>query len=80
MAGRAGRMNSLNPLKNFFRRKALSFMNMTNKVLFIVINPQHGRSLIYPNGSHCSMWDDLSNYFPGLIRFIKDVDGGGFTK
>ncbi len=40
---------------------------------------QKGRSLICPNGSHCSMWDDQANYFPGLINFIKDVDKGGFT-
>lgn len=41
---------------------------------------QNGRSLICPNGSHCSMWDDQPHYFPGLIQFIKDVDGGGFKK
>jgi proline iminopeptidase len=41
---------------------------------------QNGRSLICPNGSHCSMWDDQEHYFPGLIRFIKDVDAGGFKK
>lgn len=41
---------------------------------------QKGRSLICPNGSHCSMWDDQQNYFPGVISFIKDVDKGGFTK
>jgi hypothetical protein len=23
------------------------------------------------------MYDDQKNYFPGLIQFIKDVDGGG---
>ena len=41
---------------------------------------QNGRSLICPNGSHCSMWDDQPHYFPGLIKFIKDVDNGTFTK
>ncbi len=41
---------------------------------------QNGRSLICPNGSHCSMWDDQPAYFPGLIRFIKDVDNGSFKK
>lgn len=41
---------------------------------------QKGRSLICPNGSHCSMWDDQPHYFPGLIQFIKDVDSGGFSK
>ncbi|MCC7245494.1 MAG: proline iminopeptidase-family hydrolase [Saprospiraceae bacterium] len=37
-----------------------------------------GRSLICPEGSHMSMWDDQAHYFPGLIQFIKDVDGGRF--
>jgi proline iminopeptidase len=37
---------------------------------------QHGRFLLCPNGSHMSMYDDQKNYFPGLISFIKDVDGG----
>ena len=41
---------------------------------------QNGRSLICPDGSHCSMWDDQAHYFPGLISFIKDVDGGNFKK
>jgi len=40
---------------------------------------QKGDSLICPNGSHCSMWDDQATYFPGLIRFIKAVDAGSFT-
>ncbi len=34
---------------------------------------QHGTSLICPNGSHCSMWDDQAHYFPGLVAFIKGV-------
>ena len=41
---------------------------------------QKGRSLICPNGSHCSMWDDQAHYFPGLIQFIKEVDEGSFKK
>ena len=41
---------------------------------------QNGRSLICPDGSHCSMWDDQPHYFPGLIKFIKDVDDGSFKK
>jgi len=32
---------------------------------------QNGTSLICPNGSHCSMWDDSTNYFNGLVSFIK---------
>jgi proline iminopeptidase len=41
---------------------------------------QNGRSLICPNGSHCSMWDDQPHYFPGLINFIRDVDDGKLKK
>jgi len=41
---------------------------------------QQGRSVICPNGSHGSMWDDQPTYFPGLISFIKDVDAGTFKK
>lgn len=41
---------------------------------------QNGRSLICPNGSHCSMWDDQSHYFPGLIGFIRAVDDYTFKK
>ncbi len=39
---------------------------------------QQGDSLVCPNGSHCSMWDDQPHYFPGLIKFIKTVDAGSF--
>jgi proline iminopeptidase len=41
---------------------------------------QKGRYLYCPNGSHMSMYDDQPNYFPGLIRFIKDVDEGKAMK
>lgn len=40
---------------------------------------QQGDSLVCPNGSHCSMWDDQSHYFPGLVRFIRAVNDGNFT-
>jgi proline iminopeptidase len=39
---------------------------------------QKGDSLICPNGSHCSMWDDQQYYFKGLIKFIASVDNGSF--
>jgi len=39
---------------------------------------QNGRFLYCENGSHMDMYDDQKNYFPGLIRFIKDVDDGTF--
>lgn len=34
----------------------------------------NGRSLICPNGSHLAEYDDPGHYFPGLLRFIDDVD------
>ena len=37
---------------------------------------QHGRYLYCPNGSHLSMWDDQQVFMNGVIKFIKDVDGG----
>ena len=39
---------------------------------------QHGRYLYCPNGSHLSMWDDQQVFMNGVIKFIKDVDGGSF--
>ncbi|HNU59435.1 MAG TPA: proline iminopeptidase-family hydrolase [Aquaticitalea sp.] len=38
---------------------------------------QNGRSVI-TNGSHLSQFDDPENYFPALIKFIKDVDSKEF--
>lgn len=37
---------------------------------------KRGRYLLCPDGSHLAMYDDSKTYFPGLISFIKDVDGG----
>ncbi|HMC01907.1 MAG TPA: proline iminopeptidase-family hydrolase [Flavobacteriaceae bacterium] len=39
---------------------------------------QNGRYLHCPNGSHLSQYDDQEHFFPGLIKFIKDVDNGAF--
>ena len=36
---------------------------------------QHGSYVYCPQGSHCDMWDDQEHYFPGLIKFLQDVDG-----
>ncbi len=35
---------------------------------------QHGSYVYCPQGSHCDMWDDQGHYFPGLIKFLQDVD------
>ena len=40
---------------------------------------QQGRYLHCPEGSHLAMWDDQRTYMDGVIKFIKDVDGGSFT-
>lgn len=34
------------------------------------------RSLICPNGSHLSLYDDREVYIEGLVRFLRDVDEG----
>lgn len=39
---------------------------------------RHGRYLHCANGSHLTQYDDPKTYFGGLIRFIRDVDSGGF--
>jgi len=34
------------------------------------------RYLLCPEGSHMAMYDDQQTYFEGLIRFLRDLDGG----
>ncbi len=41
---------------------------------WIASEVQNGQYLHCPNGSHLSMYDDVENYFKGLIEFIKSVD------
>lgn len=36
------------------------------------------RYLYCPNGSHMALYDDQKVWFDGVIRFLKDVDGGRF--
>ena len=45
---------------------------------FMANEVKNGRSLLCPNGSHLSQFDDQGIYFEGLIKFIKDVDNGVF--
>lgn len=40
---------------------------------------RNGRYVHCPDGSHMSMYDDQETFFNGLIKFIKDVDSGGFN-
>ncbi len=37
---------------------------------------KHGSFLLCPKGSHLAMWDDQGTYAGGLVRFLKEVDGG----
>lgn len=39
---------------------------------------KRGRYLHCPDGSHLAPYDDQQTYFNGVIRFLKDVDGGKF--
>lgn len=41
---------------------------------------QNGRFLYCPEGSHLSQYDDQKTFFTGLIKFIKEVDTGDFSK
>jgi proline iminopeptidase len=39
---------------------------------------QRGRYLHCPDGSHLALYDDQRVFFDGVIRFLRDVDGGKF--
>ena len=41
---------------------------------------QNGLFLFFPNRSHCSQYNDQKSYFPGLIKFLKDIDAGNSKK
>ena len=36
---------------------------------------KNGTFLYCPNGGHMSMYDDQAIYIPGLMKFMKDVNG-----
>jgi proline iminopeptidase len=40
---------------------------------------KHGSYLLCPEGSHMAMWDDQRTYGPGLVKFLKETDGGKRT-
>lgn len=72
------------------RLKTLTIPTLAIGSKYDTMNPEHmkwiseevqnGRFLFCPNGSHCSQYDDQEHYFPGLIKFLKDVDQGNFIK
>jgi proline iminopeptidase len=72
------------------RLKTLTIPTLTIGAKYDTMDPKHmewisnevqnGNFLYCPNGSHCSQYDDQEHYFPGLIKFIKDVDNGSFKK
>jgi len=39
---------------------------------------KRGRYLFCPNGSHLAIYDDQKVYMSGIIKFLQDVDAGGF--
>jgi proline iminopeptidase len=45
---------------------------------WIATQVKQGNSLICPNGSHMSMYDDQQTYMAGLIKYLKAVDDGSF--
>jgi len=45
---------------------------------WIATQVKQGASLICPQGSHMSLYDDQQTYFTGLIKFLKSVDDGSF--
>ncbi|MDF7813810.1 proline iminopeptidase-family hydrolase [Hymenobacter sp. YC55] len=45
---------------------------------WIATQVQQGTSLICPNGSHMSLYDDQQTYMAGLIKYLKAVDNGSF--
>ena len=41
---------------------------------------QNGRYLYCENGSHLSQWDDQETHMNGVIKFVKDLENGTFSK
>lgn len=72
------------------RLKSITVPTLTIGAKYDTMDPQHmkwiseevqnGRFLFCPNGSHCSQYDDQEHYFPGIIKFLRDVDNGNFKK
>jgi proline iminopeptidase len=72
------------------RLKELKIPTLSIGAKFDTMDPEHmkwiskevqnGRFLFCPNGSHLSQYDDQKDYFPGVIKFLRDVDSGEFKK
>ena len=72
------------------RLKEIKVPTLTVGAKFDTMDPEHmkwmstqvqnGSYLYCPEGSHLAMWDDQKHFYPGIIKFIKDVDGGTFKK
>ena len=45
---------------------------------WIATQVQRGRYLHCPDGSHLCQYDDPDHFFPGLVRFVRDVDEDEF--
>ena len=78
-------------LEEWDRSAVLKTINVPTLVIgaqYDTMDPKHmewmagefprGRYLYCPNGSHAAMYDDQQVYMTGLIKFLKDVDGGNF--
>jgi proline iminopeptidase len=78
-------------LANWDRTKDLGKITVPTLIIgarYDTMDPKHmewmagqvkrGRYLYCPNGSHLAEYDDQKTYFAGLIRFIRDVEGGRF--
>lgn len=72
------------------RLKEIKVPTLTVGAKFDTMDPEHmkwmstqvqnGAYLYCPEGSHLAMWDDQQHFYPGIIKFIKDVDKGTFKK
>ena len=72
------------------RLKEIKVPTLTVGAKFDTMDPEHmkwmstqvqnGAYLYCPEGSHLAMWDDQKHFYPGIIKFIKNVDDGTFKK
>jgi len=68
------------------RLKEIKVPTLTVGARYDTMDPEHmkwmstqvqkGTYLNCPNGSHLAMWDDQKIFMEGVIKFVKEVDGG----